>query len=228
MRGIFITFEGGEGAGKSTQIKNLAERLKNTGQKVVLSREPGGSPGAEIIRHVLLSGGAQAFGPETEVLMFAAARLDHMRQTILPALQTGCVVLCDRFYDSTRAYQGGGDGVSNDYLKQMEAISVGGNDPDLTIILDIDPVLGMQRVMDRLETANKTTTKKPMQVDRFEKDDLDVHRKRREAFLAIAKEESRRCVVVDASQDPETVSEVIWLFVQQRLEDKGIKIRETM
>ena len=132
MSGVFVTFEGGEGAGKSTQIKRLSDYLKKNGYNFVLTREPGGSVGAEAVRQVLLSGAAEPFGAETEVLLFAAARLDHMRETILPALADNKIVLCDRFYDSTRAYQGGGDGVSSDYLKQMEEIAVGDKHPDLT------------------------------------------------------------------------------------------------
>lgn len=216
LPGTFITFEGGEGAGKSTQIKMLALRLRERGHEVVLTREPGGSPGAEAIRHILLSGAAEPFGPETEVLLFAAARLDHMREAIEPALRRNAVVLCDRFYDSTRAYQGGGDGVSPDYLRTMEKIAVGERHPDITIILDIDPELGLARVRGRLSGAAGRDGE-PSEVDRFEKDTLSVHRKRRDAFLAIAKAEPGRCVVVDASQDPETVADVIWALVRPRI-----------
>ncbi|MEP3525457.1 MAG: dTMP kinase [Hyphomicrobiales bacterium] len=216
MPGIFITFEGGEGAGKSTQIKRLAERLKKEGHEVLLTREPGGSPGAEAVRYVLLSGAAEPFGAKTEVMLFAAARLDHMRETILPALNRDAVVLCDRFYDSTRAYQGGGDGVSPDYLALMEEIAVGSHHPDLTIILDIDPKLGLERVKSRLKDSKKDSND-AQHIDRFEKDTLAIHKKRRAAFLAIAKREKDRCVIVDANQEAEGVSQVIWSIVNSHM-----------
>lgn len=222
LAGTFITFEGGEGAGKSTQIKRLSERLKQDGYKTVLTREPGGSKGGEAIRHVLLSGAAEPYGPETEVMLFTAARLDHMQQTILPALRQNTIVLCDRFYDSTRAYQGGGDGVSEDYLDQMEEIAVGDNHPDLTIILDIPPELGLERVTKRIAGEDGDVSTLIQHIDRFEKDDLEIHIKRREAFLKIAKAEPRRCVVVDATQDADTVSTVIWACVQPRLKKASV------
>lgn len=218
MSGVFVTFEGGEGAGKSTQIKRLADYLKKKGYGVVLTREPGGSAGAEAVRQVLLSGAAQPFGAETEVLLFAAARLDHMRETILPALANNKIVLCDRFYDSTRAYQGGGDGVSSDYLKQMEEVAVGDKHPDLTIIMDIAPEVGLERVTKRLVAGQKDAKNIIDHIDRFEKDDLVIHVKRREAFLKIAADEPNRCVVVDASQDSESVAGVIVACIQPYLE----------
>lgn len=216
LPGLFITFEGGEGAGKSTQIKTLADRLTEKGREVILTREPGGSVGAEAVRHVLLSGAAEPFGSKTEVMLFAAARLDHMQQTILPALKRDAVVLCDRFYDSTRAYQGGGDGVSTDYLTLMEEIAVGTHHPDLTIILDIDPKIGLQRVKSRLKDTAKASDG-AKHVDRFEKDSLTVHRKRRAAFLAIAEQEKERCVIVDANQDAENVAQVIWTIIDTHI-----------
>lgn len=225
MPGIFITFEGGEGAGKSTQIKRLTERLRKEGREVVLTREPGGSPGAEAVRHVLLSGAAEPFGAKTEVMLFAAARLDHMRETILPALNRDAVVLCDRFYDSTRAYQGGGDGVSPDYLALMEKIAVGSHHPDLTIILDIDPKLGLERVNLRLKDLEKESND-AQHIDRFEKDTLAIHKKRRAAFLAIAEREKDRCVIVDANQEAESVSQVIWSIVSTHMAKEN-KLRLT-
>ena len=217
MSGVFVTFEGGEGAGKSTQIKRLSDYLKKNGYSSVLTREPGGSVGAEAVRQVLLSGAAEPFGAETEVLLFAAARLDHMRETILPALADNKIVLCDRFYDSTRAYQGGGDGVSNDYLKQMEEIAVGDKHPDLTIIMDIAPEIGLERVTKRLVAGQEGAKNIIDHIDRFEKDDIEIHVKRREAFLKIAADEPKRCVVVDASQDPDNVAGVIITCIQPLL-----------
>ncbi|MEM8838478.1 MAG: dTMP kinase [Pseudomonadota bacterium] len=198
-----MTFEGGEGAGKSTQIKELANRIKGRGLEVVLTREPGGSDGAEILRHVLLSGAAEPFGSDFEVVLFAAARLDHMQQKIIPALQKGAVVLCDRFYDSTRAYQGGEGGVSAAFLSDLEILSVGKYQPDLTFILDIPPRVGLERV--RARSGSEATP-----IDRFEKDDLVVHHDRRRAFLDIAAREPNRCVVIDATKPADLVAYEIW------------------
>lgn len=214
MSGTFITFEGGEGAGKSTQIKRLAARLEEMGHDVLLTREPGGSVGAEVVRHCLLGGAAQPFGPHLEIMLFAAARLDHMREKIKPALMRSAVVLCDRFYDSTRAYQGSDEGVLDADLKKFEIIAVDGCHPDLTIILDIDPKVGLMRVQNRLSNGGAG---QPATIDRFEQDDLQTHQKRRDTFLKIAQQEPLRCAVVDAEQDSDKVSEVIWALVQQKL-----------
>src|SRR5690242_16121640 len=148
-RGKFITFEGGEGSGKSTQIKMLAQRLEAAGVRNVRTREPGGSPGAEIIRHVLLSGVGKLLGPEAETLLFAAARDDHVRNVIQPALGQGRWVLCDRFFDSTRAYQGSLGRVSNDLLSAMQRVTIGSLAPDVTIILDVPVEVGLQRAAAR-------------------------------------------------------------------------------
>lgn len=221
MPGIFITFEGGDGAGKSTQIKRLAQRLRRAGHEVVVTREPGGSEGAEAVRHMLLGGAAETFGPRAEVMLFAAARIDHIRETIFPALIRDAIVLCDRFYDSTRAYQGAEEDVSDEYLKMMEEVSVRGYRPDMTIILDIDPKIGMQRIKSRGAGASPKDG-----VDRFEKDTLAIHKKRRNVFLDIAKKETDRCIVVDASQDTKSVSDVIWSIVHSHLlEDKKFGAR---
>ncbi|HEY1980382.1 MAG TPA: dTMP kinase, partial [Xanthobacteraceae bacterium] len=146
MRGKFITFEGGEGTGKSTQAAMLALRLEALGLAVQLTREPGGSPGAEIIRHVLLSGAAKPFGPEAEAMLFAAARDDHVRCTILPALEAGKWVICDRFIDSTRVYQGVLGKVDEQLIKRLERVSIGDLIPDLTLVLDVPVELGLDRV----------------------------------------------------------------------------------
>ena len=190
MRGKFITFEGGEGTGKSTQAAMLALRLESLGLGVQLTREPGGSPGAEIIRHVLLSGAAKPFGPEVEAMLFAAARDDHVRCTILPALEAGKWVICDRFADSTRVYQGMLGQVDQRLIKGLERVSVGDLAPDLTVILDVPVELGLERITLRRGAAAP---------DRFEAEDVEFHQKLREAYLAIAAEEPQRCVVVDAS-----------------------------
>ncbi|MFZ0777411.1 MAG: dTMP kinase, partial [Xanthobacteraceae bacterium] len=177
MRGKFITFEGGEGTGKSTQAAMLALRLEALGLAVHLTREPGGSPGAEIIRHVVLSGAAKPFGPDVEAMLFAAARDDHVRCTILPALDAGKWVICDRFTDSTRVYQGILGKVDQRLIKGLERVSVGDLAPDLTLVLDVPVERGLERVKLRRGEA------KP---DRFEAENVEFHQKLRQAYLAIA------------------------------------------
>ena len=149
MRGHFITFEGGEGSGKSTHAKRLAEHLKSLGIEVVLTREPGGSPGAEVIRHILLSGVAKPLGAETEAILFAAARDDHVRTVIRPALVDGKWVICDRFIDSTRVYQGVLGKVDMKLIRSLERVTVGAAMPDLTFILDVPANIGLARAKHR-------------------------------------------------------------------------------
>lgn len=199
MRGYFITFEGGEGAGKSTQITRLAEVLKARGHDVFVTREPGGSPGAEAVRHVLLSGAAEKLGPEMEAILFASARNDHVEQVIRPAVDSGKIVLCDRFMDSSRVYQGVTGGLDPEFMRQLEEVAIDGMVPDLTIILDIDPELGLERAAKRRAGP----------ADRYEKETIALHRRRRDGFLDIAKAEPQRCKVVDASADPEKVAAAI-------------------
>ena len=210
MRGRFITFEGGEGAGKSTQVRRLAAYLASYGIKVIMTREPGGSPGAEAIRHVLLSGAAEALGPQAEAMLFAAARADHVAQTIEPALATGSWVICDRFTDSTRVYQGE-NGVDEQLLKELETVSVGALEPELTIIVDVPAELGLARIQGRDESDGGA------HADRFEREALKVHQSRRERFLEIANAEPDRCVVVDGSRDPDAVAKLIRKLVSGRL-----------
>lgn len=207
MRGRFITFEGGEGSGKSTQTAALAQRLRAQGIDVLLTREPGGSPGAEIIRHVILSGAARPFGTDVEAILFAAARDDHLRVTILPALAAGRWVICDRFFDSTRAYQGALGAVDPQLIRSLERVTVGDNIPDLTIMLDVPAETGMTRAAARRGAAH---------ADRFEAEDLTFHRKLRETFLDIARQEPQRCVVIDGTQPPQQVEEAIWGAVRDR------------
>lgn len=198
-RGLFISFEGGEGAGKSTQIRHLADRLIRRGFDVLVTREPGGSPGAEAIRHVLLSGAAEKFGTGMEALLFAAARNDHVREIIQPALHDGSIVLCDRFMDSSRVYQGAAGDLSPEFLQKLERVAIDGTPPDLTIILDIPAAAGLARARQR--AAASGTADEP---DRYEKEAIAVHEARRQAFLAIASREPARCRVIDASRE-ETV-----------------------
>ena len=212
MRGKFITFEGGEGTGKSTQAAMLALRLESLGLRVLLTREPGGSPGAEIIRHVLLSGAAKPFGPEAEAMLFAAARDDHVRCTILPALEVGHWVICDRFADSTRVYQGALGDVDQRLIKALERVSLGDLYPDLTLVLDVPVALGLKRATRRRGSANP---------DRFEAETIDFHDKLRQAYLALAAAEPDRCVIIDASAPKEKVARQVWEAVNSRLQPAG-------
>lgn len=208
MRGHFITFEGGEGAGKSTQIKRLAARLKRKGLDVLITREPGGSPGAEAVRHVVLSGAAKKFGTDMEALLFAAARSDNVEQIIKPALSSGTTVLCDRFMDSSRVYQGVSGGVDTDFLLSMERAVTEGARPDLTLIFDLAPELGLKRA------AEVWAENGP---DRYESEELAEQEKRRQGFLDIAKLEPDRCVVIDASAELKAVSKAVDQAVDEYL-----------
>jgi dTMP kinase len=206
-RGRFITFEGGEGSGKSTQIKTLAERLKATKLRTLVTREPGGSPGAEIIRHLVLSGMGKLLGPEAETLLFAAARDDHVRTVIKPALNQGIWVLCDRFADSTRVYQGRLGNVAPSVLNAMERVTIGDLKPDLTIILDVPVEIGMQRAAKRRGSAAP---------DRFEAEDVKFHQELRDAYRQIAAAEPQRCVLIDTTAEPATVAANIWAALRDR------------
>lgn len=198
-RGMFITFEGGEGAGKSTQIERLARTLRARGRACMVTREPGGSRGAEAVRHVLLSGAAEPFGPLVEAALFSAARADHVEQRIRPAVARGEVVLCDRFVDSSRVYQGLAGAVDPRSMALIEHAAIAGMMPEMTLVFDIDPGEGMRRAEARRGAGAP---------DRFEKEAADLHRRRREAFLAIAAAEPGRCIVIDASGDADTVERV--------------------
>jgi dTMP kinase len=209
MRGRFITFEGGEGTGKSTHAALLAQRLRALGIGVVLTREPGGSPGAEVIRHVLLSGAAKPFGPHAEAILFAAARDDHVRSTIEPALARSRWVVCDRFSDSTRVYQGNMGEVDAKLISGLERITVGDLKPDLTFVLDVPADVGLARAKKRRGEGEP---------DRFEQEALEFHEKLRDAFRMLAMTEPNRCVVIDATEPRQTVAERIWKVVNDRLD----------
>jgi dTMP kinase len=204
--GRFITLEGGEGAGKSTQVRRLAERLTARGHRVVATREPGGSPGAETIRELLVTGQADRWSPVTETLLMYAARRDHIERTIAPALAAGEWVVSDRFADSTRAYQGAGGGAPASLIQTLERHVLGETRPDLTLILDLPADVGMARTMNR----NHAET-------RFEVKGAAFHERLREGFLAIARVEADRCAVIDASQTVEAVEAAIWAAVEARL-----------
>ncbi len=210
MAGRFVTFEGGEGAGKSTQIRRLAARLAEMGVGVVTTREPGGTAVAEAVRRFILSGTARPLGAEAEAVLFAAARADHVDRLIRPALAAGKWVLCDRFTDSTRAYQGSAGEVDAGLLDALDRVAVGSTRPDLTIVLDIPVEVGLERVAGRLAASGEV-------LDRFESDDLAAHEKRRQAYLDIAARDPGRCLVVDATKPEDDVAAAIWQAVSDRL-----------
>jgi len=194
QRGLFITFEGIDGSGKSTQARLLAEHLRAEGREVVLTREPGGSPGAEEIRRLVLEGDPERWSAETEILLFTAARRDHLEKTIQPALEAGKVVVCDRFADSTRIYQGITRGDLRGLVDDLHAMMIG-REPDLTFVIDMDPALGLSRAKGRNGTE-----------ERFEDFGEGMQVQMRAAFLALAGEFPGRCVVVDGTRDIDTVA----------------------
>jgi dTMP kinase len=196
FRGKFITFEGGEGAGKSTQARHLAEYLRQKGHKVLLTREPGGSAGAELIRNLLVTGAEDRWCPETEVLLMYAARADHWKNQILPALQQEQWVLCDRFADSTVAYQGYGRGVNLNFLEELYKHIIGDYYPDRTYVFDLSPALGLERAKQRFRQQEGAIT---VQESRFESLDLEFHQRVYQGFLEIMKQNPGRCVRVDAT-----------------------------
>jgi dTMP kinase len=206
MNGRFITLEGGEGAGKTTQIRRLAEALKTRGIGVVTTREPGGSPGAEEIRGLLVNGAPGRWDALTETLLIYAARADHVKRTIGPALIRGDWVISDRFADSTYAYQGAGRGLPREIIRRIDSLVLDDFHPDLTLILDLDVDTGLARAGARGGTEQ-----------RFESFDREFHQKLRQAFLDIARREPGRCVVVDAGQDEASVAAAIWAAMAERL-----------
>jgi dTMP kinase len=216
MRGRFITFEGGEGSGKSTHAALLAKHLEHLDIEVVLTREPGGSAGAEIIRHILLSGIAKPLGAETEAILFAAARDDHVRKTIRPALLAGKWVICDRFIDSTRVYQGVLGKVDAVLIRSLERVTVGAAMPDLTFLLDVPANVGLARAKRRRGGGS---------TDRFEAESVEFHDALRRAYLALAESEPKRCVVIDGRAPRDIVAKRIWDTVNAHLQPK-LRIKE--
>ena len=208
-RGRFLTLEGGEGAGKSAQGRRLAARLAALGLETVLTREPGGTPHAEELRALILSGALRDAGPLAEAIAFTAARIDHIDALIRPALARGAWVVCDRFADSTRAYQGAAGRLDGALIDRLERIAVGGDRPDLTLILDVDPEQGLARAAARRGAAHGP--------DRFEGEGLDFHRALRRAFLDIARAAPERCVVIEAGADEATVAAAVWAATRKRL-----------
>ena len=204
--GRFITFEGGEGAGKTTQVKRLGERLRVLGHDVLETREPGGSPGAEAMRHLLLAGIAKPLGSDAEAMLFAAAREDHLTSVIRPALAGGAWVICDRFLDSTRVYQGVLGGVDERLVRALERVTVGTTVPDLTFVLDVPPEVGLARA-----------GKRGQGTDRFESEDLAYHERLRQAFRHIAENEPNRCILIDGTINADVLAVRIWMAVADRL-----------
>jgi dTMP kinase len=203
----FITLEGGEGAGKSTQVKRLAAAVEARGLRCVTTREPGGAPGAEQIRKLLVEGEPGRWEPMTETLLLFAARADHIARTIRPALTKGHWVISDRFTDSTYAYQGAGRGLDRETIRRIEAVSIGDFKPDFTLVLDLSADVGLARANARGPHES-----------RFEKFDSGFHEKLRQAFLDIANRNAHRCAVIDASGSEEDVAAKIWTTISARFE----------
>ncbi|MBC7180555.1 MAG: dTMP kinase [Roseovarius sp.] len=204
-QGLFLSFEGIDGSGKSTQARRLAEALRAMGRDVVLTREPGGSPGAEEIRRLVLEGDKDRWSAETEILLFTAARRDHLERVIAPALARGAVVICDRFADSTRMYQGLGRSDLRGLVDQLHALMIG-REPDLTLLIDIDPGLGLGRALSRGGAEA-----------RFESFGEGMQARMRTGFLALAQEFAQRFAVIDGARDLDAVAEDVARVVQAHL-----------
>jgi dTMP kinase len=219
-RARFITFEGGEGVGKSTQVKRLLANLADASIEAVRTREPGGTPKAEAVRSFILQGRSESWGPGSEAVLFAAARLNHVNELIAPNLAAGKWVISDRFHDSTRAYQGLTGGVDDKLIAALEALALDGHAPDLTIVLDMDPEVAFQRVAQRaLEDGLALTG------DRFEKEDIEWHKRLRDSFLAIARANPDRCVVISAEQSEDALEAAIWNVVSTRFPELAGRAR---
>ena len=201
----FITFEGGEGAGKSTQAMRLAAKLKERGIETIVTREPGGSPGAEQIRELLVHGEPGRWSALTETLLVFAARVDHVERTIKPSLQAGKWVICDRFTDSTYAYQGVARGTDREIIRRVQSAAIGDFKPTMTIMLDLPASVGLERAKIRPGTEH-----------RFERFNLEFHEKLRQAFIDIARRSGDRCVLLDATGSQDTVAAMVWQSVSGR------------
>ncbi|MFP4518298.1 MAG: dTMP kinase [Oceanicaulis sp.] len=204
-RGLFITLEGGEGAGKTTLASTLADAFSRTGREVVRTREPGGTANAEVLRALLVEGDAGRWSPVSETLLMFAARVDHVERVIAPALERGAVVICDRFTDSTRAYQGAAGGVASARIEAIAQAALDGFAPHLTFVIDLDPEAGLARTRARGEAET-----------RFERRPEVFHAALRRAFLAIAEAEPERCVVLNGAEGPQTVARHALEVIEQR------------
>ena len=209
MNNLFITFEGGDGSGKSTQVNLLKDYLDNLNFETIKTREPGGTPSAEILRNFLTTGEVEKWTPMSEALLMWASRYEHLIQVIEPALNSGKNVICDRFYDSTYAYQGVAHNLGIDKMEKLKKIIIGDIEPDVTFVLDIDPKVGLKRSLDRSNQEN-----------RFESYNIDFHNKIRSAFLEIAKKNKNRCVVVDASLNEQEINNLIITVIDNLITDK--------
>ena len=209
MNNLFITFEGGDGSGKSTQVNLLKDYLDNLNFETIKTREPGGTPSAEILRDLLTTGEVEKWTPMSEALLMWASRYEHLIQVIEPALNSGKNVICDRFYDSTYAYQGVAHNLGIDKMEKLKKIIIGDIEPDITFVLDIDPKVGLKRSLDRSN-----------QEIRFESYNIDFHNKIRSAFLEIAKKNKNRCVVVDASLNEQEINNLIITVIDNLITDK--------
>ena len=214
MGGLFITFEGGEGAGKTSQINTLAQSLTQAGHKVVTTREPGGTPESEKVRNLLVQRDGGNWTPMAEILLFFAARVMLVEKIIRPALEEGKIVICDRFTDSTRAYQGYGHDFDLQAIEQLKETALGGLEPNVTFMLDIDPQDGLERSGRRLAAEALNVKQKE---DRFENMDLEFHTRLRNGFLQIAKDNPERCHVIDASRDLDSVAQQISDIVMKKV-----------
>lgn len=213
--GLFISFEGGEGSGKTTQIRRLESWFRQRGREVVVTREPGGSPGAEEIRNLLLTGDLGRWDAVTEALLMFASRRDHVERTIRPALAEGKVVLCDRFADSSVAYQGFGHGLGAEFIRNLWQIAIDGFKPDLTLIFDLPVEVGLERAGARF--ANISAAE-----DRFERMGTEFHQRLRNGFIEIARKNPERCEIIDANGDIDLVCERMISVVSTRLSGRGI------
>lgn len=211
-RGLFITFEGGEGAGKTTQIQSLKEHLEEFGYSVKVTREPGGTPLGEQLREMLMAFHEEQIAPETELMLFSASRIQHMKRVILPFLNEGGIVLCDRFIDSTTAYQGYGRHLSLKLIDEMNRVAVCDRFPDLTFLLDLDVNLGLNRVHKRYEMAGNAVA------DRIEAEALEFHQAVRQGFLEIARKNASRVKVIDANRAAEIIAADLWWEVYHAIE----------
>ena len=209
MNNLFITFEGGDGSGKSTQVNLLKDYLDNLNFETIKTREPGGTPSAEILRELLTTGEVEKWTPMSEALLMWASRYEHLIQVIEPALNSGKNVICDRFYDSTYAYQGVAHNLGIDKMEKLKKIIIGDIEPDVTFVLDIDPKVGLKRSLDRSNQEN-----------RFESYNIDFHNKIRSAFLEIAKKNKNRCVVIDASLNEQEINNLIITVIDNLITDK--------
>jgi len=213
LKGLFITLEGGEGAGKSTQSRRLKSALEDAGRDVVLTREPGGTPEAEKIRDLLVQRDGGNWTPMAECLLFFAARQMHVETLIKPAIAAGKIVICDRFTDSTIAYQGYGHGFDIPTIRQIEHLTLGGFKPDITFLLDLPVAEGLSRSLRQKDVSSGRENTE----DRFEKLQREFHEKLRQGFLTIAKEDAKRCMIIDALKSADDVYELIWGRVQNAL-----------